>query len=210
MPRDAQSPLCNHSICGWNPFGVRLKLFRFVLSDALEFQTSYIRSANTDTVAESKNSIPSPISKSVQDDIQASILDSAQTILLCAQHQKRIVDDTLTISKLESNLLLIAPERTQPVALVRKAAQMYDAELSAASILWTFSVEESYKSLNIDFVFLDTSRLLQVRFITMPSCSLLKSSGAHQPSYKRHQIHKVCRYQTHQHSPQRNTPATVC
>jgi hypothetical protein len=58
---------------------------------------------------------------------------------------------------MESNLLLIAPERTQPVALVRKAVQMYDAELSVASILWSFSIEESYKNLNINFIFLNMS-----------------------------------------------------
>lgn len=33
-----------------------------------------------------------------------SNLDAAQTIVLCAQHQKRIIDDVLTLSKLNSKI----------------------------------------------------------------------------------------------------------
>ena len=97
--------------------------------------------------------------------MQASVIDFAQTILLCAQHQKRIVDDTLTLSKLESNLLLIAPDRIQPVALVERTMQMYDAELCEAGISHSILVQESYTNLNIDYVLLDTARLLQVSFV---------------------------------------------
>jgi signal transduction histidine kinase len=35
--------------------------------------------------------------------------EAAQTIMICAQHQKRIIEDVLTLSKLDSNLLLITP-----------------------------------------------------------------------------------------------------
>lgn len=34
-------------------------------------------------------------------------IDAAQTIALCAQHQKRIVDDVLTLSKLDSAMLMV-------------------------------------------------------------------------------------------------------
>ena len=37
-------------------------------------------------------------------DLMDSSIDAAQTIALCAQHQKRIVDDILTLSKLDSAL----------------------------------------------------------------------------------------------------------
>ncbi|KAF2712760.1 hypothetical protein K504DRAFT_427362 [Pleomassaria siparia CBS 279.74] len=104
----------------------------------------------------------SPSNSHVLSEVQASVIDSVQTILLCAQHQKRIVDDTLTLSKLESNLLLIAPDRMQPVSLIERALQMYDAELTDAAIAWSISVDESYKGLNIDHVLLDASRLLQI------------------------------------------------
>jgi PAS domain S-box-containing protein len=35
-------------------------------------------------------------------------IDAAQTIALCAQHQKRIVDDVLTLSKLDSAMLMVS------------------------------------------------------------------------------------------------------
>ncbi|KAF2465897.1 uncharacterized protein BDR25DRAFT_197504, partial [Lindgomyces ingoldianus] len=98
----------------------------------------------------------------ISGDTQAAVLDSAQTILLCAQHQKRIVDDILTLSKLDSNLLLIAPERSRPVALVEKALQMYESELAEAKITASLVVQESYRSLGIDVLLLDQARLLQV------------------------------------------------
>lgn len=37
----------------------------------------------------------------------ADSVDAAQTIALCAQHQKRIVDDVLTLSKLDSAMLMV-------------------------------------------------------------------------------------------------------
>lgn len=40
-------------------------------------------------------------------------LDAAQTIVLCAQHQKRIIDDVLTLSKLNSSLLQVTPVSVQ-------------------------------------------------------------------------------------------------
>ena len=42
-----------------------------------------------------------------------SNLDAAQTIILCAQHQKRIIDDVLTLSKLNSALLQVTPVSVQ-------------------------------------------------------------------------------------------------
>jgi signal transduction histidine kinase len=39
-------------------------------------------------------------------------IDAAQTIALCAQHQKRIVDDVLTLSKLDSAMLMVKSRTT--------------------------------------------------------------------------------------------------
>lgn len=93
---------------------------------------------------------------------QATIVDSAQTVVLCAQHQKRIVDDILTLSKLDSSLLVISPEIIQPVALVERAIKMYEAELNSANIKLHFSVHQSHDDMSIDTLRLDPSRLLQV------------------------------------------------
>ncbi|OCL05665.1 hypothetical protein AOQ84DRAFT_93812 [Glonium stellatum] len=96
------------------------------------------------------------------DDVQEDIADAAKTIILCAQHQKRIVDDILTLSKLDSNLLEVSPEKVQPVVLVQRAVKMYEAELQSADIDVNVSVDPSYESLSIDTVLVDPSRVLQV------------------------------------------------
>jgi signal transduction histidine kinase len=43
----------------------------------------------------------------IADAIVSDSIDAAQTIALCAQHQKRIVDDVLTLSKLDSAMLMV-------------------------------------------------------------------------------------------------------
>lgn len=91
-----------------------------------------------------------------------TILDAAQTIMLCAQHQKNIVDDVLTISKLDSNLLVITPDKVDPPELIRKALKMYEAELIRADIKATMDIQQSYHNMELDSVMLDPSRLLQV------------------------------------------------
>lgn len=91
-----------------------------------------------------------------------SNIDAAQTIALCAQHQKRIVDDVLTLSKLDSALLLVTPVNAQPVTVVQRALKMFEGELSTADIAMAFKVDESFRKLAIDWVRVDPSRLLQV------------------------------------------------
>ncbi|TVY49822.1 Hybrid signal transduction histidine kinase K [Lachnellula occidentalis] len=89
-------------------------------------------------------------------------VDAAQTIALCAQHQKRIVDDILTLSKLDSALLVVTPADVQPVAVVQRALKMFAGELDTNDIAMEFRMEKSYIDLGIDHVKLDPSRLLQV------------------------------------------------
>jgi signal transduction histidine kinase/DNA-binding NarL/FixJ family response regulator len=88
--------------------------------------------------------------------------DAAQTIVLCAQHQKRIIDDILTLSKLDSDLLLITPVEVRPVAVIQNALKMFDSELHKSDMELRFHVDHSYTDLNVDWVKLDPSRLLQV------------------------------------------------
>jgi len=91
-----------------------------------------------------------------------SCFDAAQTITLCVQHQKSIVDDILTISKLDSNLLLITPVASQPSEILRRAVGMFDPELKAKDIKVSFDVDKSYTEQSIDWVTIDPSRVLQI------------------------------------------------
>src|ERR1700730_6425050 len=74
-----------------------------------------------------------------------SNLDAAQTIVLCAQHQKRIIDDVLTLSKLNSAMLHVTPIQIQVESTVRRTLKMFEGELLADDIQMTFVLEESYK-----------------------------------------------------------------
>ena len=95
-------------------------------------------------------------------DLISNNIDAAQTIALCAQHQKRIVDDVLTLSKLDSALLLVTPVDAQPLAVVQRALKMFEGELQTADIEMRFVVDDSYNALALDWVRMDPSRVLQV------------------------------------------------
>jgi hypothetical protein len=76
--------------------------------------------------------------------------------------QKSIVDDILTISKLDSNLLVITPVAYQPLTVAQRAVKMFDPELTAKDITVAFEEHHSLEKLNIDWVTLDPSRVLQI------------------------------------------------
>ena len=89
-------------------------------------------------------------------------IDASGIIALCAQHQKRIVDDILTLSKLDSALLLVTPCDVLPKTVVQRALKMFDGEVHTADINLNFKVDVSLEKLGIEWVKLDPSRLLQV------------------------------------------------
>ncbi|KAH7093593.1 putative histidine kinase HHK11p [Paraphoma chrysanthemicola] len=89
-------------------------------------------------------------------------LDAAQTIAQCAQHMRHIVDDILTISKLDSGLLVITPIDAQPEDVARHAVKMFDAEAKAAKVDLSFVVDKSYREMDVNWVSLDPTRILQV------------------------------------------------
>lgn len=109
------------------------------------------------TLEEHRSSNKPPSPKDIE-----SCLDAAHTISLCVQHQKSIVDDILTISKLDSNLLVITPIVAQPVDVVKRAMKMFDAELQAKDIQMAFDVHSSFEELNPKWMTLDPSRVLQI------------------------------------------------
>jgi PAS domain S-box-containing protein len=99
---------------------------------------------------------------SLPTDVLDSNIDAARTIALCAQHQKRIVDDVLTLSKLDSARLLVTPVDVQPGDVVSLALKMFEGELQTADISLDFRVDKSLHTLRVNWVRLDPSRLLQV------------------------------------------------
>jgi signal transduction histidine kinase len=126
------------------------------LSSILLSADSIISSLESSDLAlpDQEHSLTAPI---VED-----IVDAAHTIILCANFQKKIVDDILTLSKLDASLLEIAPDKTQIPQLVEKALRMFDTEILRAEIQTRLVVEPTYDALEVDWVVLDSSRLLQV------------------------------------------------
>ncbi|RYP86979.1 hypothetical protein DL769_000622 [Monosporascus sp. CRB-8-3] len=89
-------------------------------------------------------------------------IEGAEIIVACAAHQKRIVDDILTMSKLDSNLLTVTPATVNPIQVVRQAFKMFEVEARRVDINLSMKVHQSYYDLDIDFLDLDPSRLKQV------------------------------------------------
>ncbi|KAF2476109.1 uncharacterized protein BDR25DRAFT_253774 [Lindgomyces ingoldianus] len=98
----------------------------------------------------------------IANDVVTNSIDAAQTIALCAQHQKRIVDDVLTLSKLDSAMLMVTPVDAQPLKVVERALKMFEGEVQTAGIQMEFVVNDSFTKLGIDWAKLDPSRVLQV------------------------------------------------
>ncbi|KAL5117294.1 hypothetical protein ACEQ8H_004853 [Pleosporales sp. CAS-2024a] len=101
-------------------------------------------------------------SQTIADSVVSDSIDAAQTIALCAQHQKRIVDDVLTLSKLDSAMLMVTPVDAQPLQVVQRALKMFQGEVQTAGIEMQFVLTDSFKKLNVDWVKIDPSRVLQV------------------------------------------------
>jgi signal transduction histidine kinase/AmiR/NasT family two-component response regulator len=87
--------------------------------------------------------------------------EGAEIIMACAQHQKRIIDDVLTLSKLDSGLLVICPIEVQPVETIKQALNMFSSELIKSDIRLQYDLLPTYLAL-IDWVRLDPSRLTQI------------------------------------------------
>jgi len=119
-------------------------------------------------------------SSSLSQELIESNHDAAQTIVLCAQHQKRIIDDVLTLSKLNSAMLHVTPTQVQIESTVRRTLKMFETELQSAGIKMTFLLERSYEEAQIDWVLCDPVRFTQI-FINLltnvitssPSCTIM-------------------------------------
>ncbi|KAI4836996.1 hypothetical protein E4T44_08320 [Aureobasidium sp. EXF-8845] len=80
----------------------------------------------------------------------ASSVDSVSTILSCSQHQKRIVDDILVLSKLDSNLLQIVPSAVRVTALLRDVENMFEARAQRDGVQIVTKAHASLTELALD------------------------------------------------------------
>ncbi|OAL53988.1 putative histidine kinase HHK15p [Pyrenochaeta sp. DS3sAY3a] len=101
--------------------------------------------------------IPEPCLDALHDNLQ-----SAKIILQCANHQKRIIDDILTLSKLDSRLLSITPVAVEPTKLTDSILSIFEAELKNNEISYNINPDTSLSKLRIDYLYFDPSRVTQV------------------------------------------------
>jgi signal transduction histidine kinase len=99
-------------------------------------------------------------------------VESANTILACAAHQKRIIDDVLSLSRLESDMLSFTPVARSPSDVIELTLRMFSGEFKASGTLIEAVRQQSYDDLAIDHTLIDPSRLVS---------RTKRSGGRHQP-----------------------------
>jgi len=118
----------------------------------------------TDDISESLDRLKSwlPPLRDEQAQLVLAAADAARTIQLCANHQKSIVDDILTLSKINSNLISICPTENDVIDTVQHALDMFASQFQAHDITCRYIVEDSVAHLKAQWLCIDTSRLLQI------------------------------------------------
>lgn len=109
---------------------------------------------SADGIVSSMLELESTDSKDVPSEIVQSTLEAAQTVMLCAQHQARIINDVLTLSKLDSAMVQIAPVAVEPDAVVQATLNMFSRELASLDIDLDFRLEDTYKKWEIKWVWI--------------------------------------------------------
>lgn len=89
-------------------------------------------------------------------------IESVETIIYCGRHQKRIIDDVLTLSKLDAKLLQINPIEVEPISMVQDTLRLFDSEVRAQGIDVRLEIGEPMRSLGVVNVMLDPSRIVQI------------------------------------------------
>lgn len=89
-------------------------------------------------------------------------VEAASTILACAAHQKRVIDDVLILSRLESEMLSITPVPERQSKVVADVTRMFSAECLVNDITINVVRDPQNERLTTQNVLVDTSRLAQI------------------------------------------------
>lgn len=90
------------------------------------------------------------------------IAEAAETIGLCIAHQKKIVNDVLTFSKLDSSMLALSPRSVQPKKDLTTPLTIFRPEARKQHIHFEYKADVSYEASQIDWVMADLDRMGQV------------------------------------------------
>ena len=127
--------------------------------------------------AQDQQSLGASASRKEEQQLLEDCIESAETIVTCAQHQKRIVDDILTMSKLDSKLLAVTPCTVNPVQIMKDALKMFEVEARRVDIVLDSVVDKSFTDLRYEFLDLDPSRVKQVLINLLTNALKFTKSG---------------------------------
>lgn len=88
--------------------------------------------------------------------------EAVDTIISCSMHQKRVTDDILSLSKLDSNLLQVAPTTVRATEMLNSVANIFAVEAERVGVKLQTQLDKSLSELNIDWVVADSGRISQV------------------------------------------------
>lgn len=110
------------------------------------------------------NSFPEgdSVSSSELEEALKSNIENANTIIMCAKHQKRIVDDVLTLSKLKYTMLSISPRPAQVPTFTKQTVKMFQQEFISHDIRISTVADSSLADHKIDWIMCDESRVQQI------------------------------------------------
>jgi len=90
------------------------------------------------------------------------IVEAAETITLCVSHQKNIVDDILSFSKLDALMLSLSPRSVRPKWHLLETLKIFQPELRKQGIRFDFKLDVSYVDNHVNWVMADLVRISQV------------------------------------------------
>ena len=89
-------------------------------------------------------------------------LNGLGTINTCCAHQKSLVDDVLTLSKMDSNLLAITPVEVRPSQCMDEVISMFRLDAQVAGTDLKTVVDQSVHEYCIEWLMFDPSRVKQI------------------------------------------------
>ena len=96
---------------------------------------------------------------------QTEVEDTLQDLKIishCCVHMTRLIDDVLTLSKLDNQFLIITPVPSRPVEFIRETLQIFKGEMQSKSIISEFTTSRAFVDLRVDYVLTDPSRVNQL------------------------------------------------
>lgn len=91
-----------------------------------------------------------------------AIEEAVETISLCVSHQKNIVDDVLSFSKLDASLLSLRPKPSNPGHQLAQTLKMFQHEFRKQQMQFGYRVDASYREAGVRTVLADMPRIGQV------------------------------------------------